>query len=105
VGRYTLVGGRRYMSKTITVTDLEKSLRTVLDSVVKEHVQYVLTSDSQPEAALVPYDEFLRLQQLKEKGVLERFDKAQELMARLNANFSDEEVARDVAEARKELSR
>lgn len=92
------------MSRTIAVTELEKSLRTVLDTVVKEHVPYVLTSGNQPEAALVPYDEFLHLQQLKEKGVLERFDQAWARIAKRTAEFSDEEVAKDVAEARRELS-
>jgi len=99
------LGGRKYMSRTIAITELEKSFRAVLDNVVNEHMPYVLTRGSHPEAALVPYDEFLRLQELKETGILERFDQAQELMASLNTDFSDEEVARDVAEARKEISR
>ncbi|MFL6200074.1 MAG: type II toxin-antitoxin system Phd/YefM family antitoxin [Thermoanaerobaculia bacterium] len=95
------------MNKTIAISELEGRLRTVLDSVIEEHVPYVLTRGSHPEAALVPYDEYLRLQQLqeKEKDILERFDRAQELMARLNADFSEEEVARDVAKARRERSR
>jgi len=90
------------VNKTIAIAELERRLQAVLDSVIREHVPYVLTRDSHPEAALVPYDDYLRFQQLREKGILERFDRTQELMARLNADFSDEEVARDVAEARKE---
>ena len=40
---------------------------------------------------------------VKKAMVLARFDRTQKLMARLNAGFSDEEVAREVAEARKEV--
>ena len=93
------------MNKTIAIAELERRLQAVLDSVIHEHVPYVLTRGNNPEAALVPYDEYLRFQQLQEKGILERFDRTQELMARLNADFSDEEIARDVAEARRERSR
>lgn len=93
------------MSKTIAIAELHRRLQAVLDSVIQEHVPYVLTRGSRPEAALVPYDDYLRFQQLQEKGILERFDRTQELMARLNADFSDEEVARDVADARRERPR
>ena len=93
------------MSKTIAISELEMRLRAVLDSVIQEHIPYVLTHGSYPAAALVPYDDYLRFQQLQEKGILERFDRTQELMARLNADFSDEEVARDVDDARRERSR
>ena len=93
------------MSKTIAIAELEKRLKAVLDSVIREHVPYVLTSGSRPEAVLVPYEEYLRFQQLQERGILERFDRTQELMARLNANFTDDEVARDVSEAQRERSR
>jgi len=93
------------VSKTIAIADLQMRLQAVLDSVIQEHVAYVLTRGSHPAAALVPYDDYLRFQQLQEKGILERFDRTQELMARLNADFSDDEVARDVADARRERSR
>lgn len=93
------------MSKTIAITELKRRLQAVLDSVIREHVPYILTSGNHPEAVLVPYDEYLRFQQLQEKGILERFDRTQELMARLNANFTDDEVARDVNEAGRERSR
>jgi PHD/YefM family antitoxin component YafN of YafNO toxin-antitoxin module len=94
--------GGSEVNKTIAIADLEKRLQAVLESVIREHVPYVLMRGSHPEAALVPYDDYLRFQQLQENGILERFDRTQELMARLNADFSDEEVARDVAEARNE---
>jgi len=62
------------MQKVIGVTELQRRFRSVFDEVVKERIPYVLTRGSRPEAALVPYEEFLRFQALEEQDVLARFD-------------------------------
>jgi prevent-host-death family protein len=93
------------MHKTIGVPDLERRLRAVLEEVVQQQVPYVLTEDSRPEAVLVPYDEFLRMQRFQEARVLARFDELLARMAERNAQYTEDEVAQDVAEARAELSR
>lgn len=88
------------MHKTIKVLDLEGRLRKVLEEVINEQVPYVLTEDSQPEAVLVPYEEFLKLQRFKEEDVLARFDETWTRLGERNARFGEEEVADDIAAAR-----
>jgi prevent-host-death family protein len=56
------------MQKIIGVTDLQRRFRAVLDEVVGQQVPYVLTRGSRPEAALVPYEDYLRFQELEERG-------------------------------------
>lgn len=54
------------MQKIIGVTDLQRRFRTIFDEVSKLHVPYVLTRGSRPEAALIPYDSYVRFQQMQE---------------------------------------
>ena len=91
------------MQKIIPVTDLQRRFRAVLDEVVERHIPYVLTRRSRPEAALVPYEDYLRFQELEERDVLRLFDRCRARLSLRNAEVSDEEVARDVARARSEL--
>ena len=91
------------MQRIIGVTELQRRFRSVFDEVAKERIPYVLTRGSRPEAALIPYKEFLRFQALKEQDLLARFDQLVERMAEQNAAVSEEEVAADVAAARAEL--
>jgi prevent-host-death family protein len=91
------------MQKIIGVTELQRHFRLVFDEVARKHVPYVLTRGSRPEAALIPYEEFLQFQALKEQDVLARFDRLVARMAEQNAAISEEEVAADVAAARAEL--
>lgn len=92
------------MQKIIGVTELQRRFRAVFDEVVKTQVPYVLTRGSRPEAVLIPYEEFLRLQALQEQEVLARFDQLVARMAAQNAAASEEEVAANVAAARAELA-
>ena len=89
------------MQKIIGVTELQRRFRLVFDEVARRRIPYVLTRGSRPEAALIPYDEFLELQALKERDVLARFDR---LVARLaEQNAGEEDVAGDVAAALDEV--
>jgi prevent-host-death family protein len=90
------------MQKIIGVTELQRRFRSVFDEVAKERIPYVLTRGSRPEAALIPYEEFLRFQALNEEELLARFDQLVERMAEQNAAAGEEEVAADVAAARAE---
>ena len=92
------------MQKIIGVTELQRHFRSVFDEVARKHVPYVLTRGSRPEAALIPYEEFLQFQALKEQDVLDRFDRLVARMAEQNAAASEEEVAADVAATLAELS-
>jgi prevent-host-death family protein len=91
------------MQKIIGVTDLQRRFKAVLDEVAEEHVPYVLIRGSQPRAALVPYEEFLRYQEREESEVLRRFRRLRARMAEATADLSDDEVAAEVAAARAEL--
>ena len=91
------------MQRIIGVTELQRRFRSVFDEVVKERVPYVLTRGSRPEAALISYEEFLRLQALNEQDVLARYDQLVARMINQNAAFGEEEVAADVVAARAEL--
>jgi prevent-host-death family protein len=88
--------------KIIGIQDLEQRFRSVLEEVSREQVPYILTRGDRPEAALVPYPEFLRVQEFQENEILSRFDRLRARMAMRSAGFSDEEVAADIAAARRE---
>jgi prevent-host-death family protein len=88
------------MNRIIGVTELQRSFRAIFDEVVRRRTPYVLTRGRRPEAVLIPYDEYLRFQQLQEKDILGRFDRLIERMAEHNDAFSDEEVEADVRKAR-----
>ena len=90
------------MQKIIGVTDLQRRFRAVLDDVVQRRTPYVLTRGSRPEAVILPYADYLRLQELDEQEVLTRFDRLMARMASQNAQYTDEEVAADI-EAEREM--
>ncbi len=92
------------MQKIIGVTELQRRFRSVFDEVVLKKTSYVLTRGSRPEAVLISYEDFLRYQDLDEKQVLARFDRLVTRMASQNAEYSEEEVALDIAAARAELA-
>lgn len=71
------------------------------DTVVRKRMPLVLTRGSRPEAVLIPYEDFLRFQQLQESEVLARFDQVWERLAEVNAAYSDEEIAADIQAARR----
>ena len=84
------------MEKIIGTTDLQRNFRAVFDEVAKEHIPYVLTRGSRPEAVLVPYAEYLRFQQLQEQDVLRRVDEMLTRLAEQNADVDEAEVRADV---------
>jgi prevent-host-death family protein len=91
------------MQKIIGVTELQRNFREVFDEVAGEGTPYVLTRGSRPEVAMIPYEEFLRYQELREQEVLAGFDRVWARLAERNAQFTDEEAAADVAAARAEI--
>jgi prevent-host-death family protein len=90
------------MQKIIGVTELQRKFRPFFDSVVRKRIPLILTRGSRPEAVLIPYEDYLRYQQLQESEVLARFDKVWDRLAELNAEFSEEEIAADIRAARQE---
>jgi hypothetical protein len=48
---------------------------------------------------LIPYEDYLRFQQMQEYEVLTRFDQVRDRLDKLNATYSDEEIAADIEAA------
>lgn len=89
------------MQRIIGVTELQRRFRAVFDEVAHKRVPYVLTRGSHPEVVMVPYEDFLRWQELEEKEVLARYDRLVTRMAEKSAAYSEEEVAADIERARR----
>ena len=90
------------MNKIIGVTELQRRFKSVFDEVVKRGVPYILTRGSRAEAALLPYEDFLRYQEMQEKEILARFDLLRERLAEQNRQYSEEEVDADIRAERKQ---
>jgi prevent-host-death family protein len=91
------------MNQIIGVTELQRRFRAVFEDVTKNHVPYVLTRGSKPQAVLIPYDEYMRYQAQKKETEDQRYERLMKRMQELNAHFSDEEVAADVEAAIQEV--
>ncbi|MCC6501296.1 MAG: type II toxin-antitoxin system Phd/YefM family antitoxin [Anaerolineales bacterium] len=89
------------MQKIIGVTELQRQFRFFFEDVVCKRNSLVLTRGSRPEAALIPYEDYQRYQQMQENEVLARFDQVWNRLAQLNGSFSDEEIATDIEASRK----
>ncbi len=88
------------MHQIVGVTELQRRFRSFFDEVVSKRTPIVLTRGSRPEAALIPYEDYLRFQQMQESEVLARFDQVWDRLAELNAEYSDGEIAADIKAAR-----
>ncbi len=93
------------MQKVIGVTEMQRNFRQIFDEVAKEHTPYVLTRGSRPEAALIPYEDFLRFVELQEQEILVRFNRLAERVAAYNAGYTDEEIEGDIEEAIQDIRR
>ncbi len=91
------------MNKIIGVTELQRKFRSVFDEVVEQHIPYVLTRGSRPEAVLIPYEQYVKFVQADEAGVLKRFDKLVRVMAETNAKYGEAEVEKDLKAASKHV--
>jgi len=88
------------MQKIIGVTELQRRFRPFFEDVVRKRIPLVLTRGSRPEAVLIPYEDYLRFQQMQESEVLARFDQVWARLAKVNAAVSDQELAADIEAAR-----
>ena len=90
------------MQQIVGVTELQRRFRSFFDEVVRKRTPLVLTRGSRPEAVLIPYEDYLRFQQMQEIEVLARFDQVWKRLAEVNAAFSEDEIAADIQAARRE---
>ena len=89
------------MQEIVGVTELQRRFRSFFDQVVQKNMPLILTRGSRPEAVMIPYQDYLRFQQMQESEVLARFDRVWEKLGELNAEYSDDEIAADIRAARK----
>jgi len=88
------------MQHIVGVTELQRRFKAFFEEVVRKRTPIVLTRGSRPEAALIPYEDYLRFQQMRESEVLARFDQVWDRLDELNAEYSDDEIAADIEAAR-----
>jgi len=88
------------MQQIVGVTELQRRFRSFFDQVVGKRTPIVLTRGSRPEAVLIPYEDYLRFQQMQETEVLARFDQVWDRLDKLNAEYSDDEIVADIEAAR-----
>jgi len=88
------------MQQIIGVTELQRKFRSFFEDVVTKRTPLVLTRGSRPEAVLIPYEDYLRFQQMQESEVMARFDKVWNRLAELNAAVGDAELDADIKAAR-----
>ena len=90
------------MFKIIDVTELQRRFRFVFDEVVEQQTTFVLTRGGQPQAVLVSYQEYRRLQADQTEDALAQFDRAWDRLARINAGVDENQLAADIEAARGE---
>jgi prevent-host-death family protein len=88
------------MQQIVGVTELQRKFRSFFEEVVSKRTPLVLTRGSRPEAVLIPYEDYLRFQQMQESEVLASFDRVWNRLAEVNAAVSDDELASDIKTAR-----
>ncbi|MEE8129560.1 MAG: type II toxin-antitoxin system Phd/YefM family antitoxin [Vicinamibacterales bacterium] len=93
------------VTRIIGVTELQRRFRAIFDEVREERVPYVLTRGSRPEAVLLPYEEYERLERLDEREVVYRFDRLLDRTRRHSEDTGQEDVLADVRRARDEARR
>lgn len=86
--------------RIVGVTELQRRFRKFFDQVAKQNMPIILTRGSRPEAALIPYEDYLRLQELKESDVLAQFDQVWERLGELNEGYTEDEISADIQAAR-----
>jgi prevent-host-death family protein len=88
------------MQNIVGVTELQRRFKSFFDQVVRKRIPIVLTRGSRPEAALIPYEDYMQFQQMRENEVLAGFDKVWDRLDELNEEYSDDEIADDIEAAR-----
>jgi prevent-host-death family protein len=88
------------MQQIVGVTELQRRFRAFFDDVVRKRTPIVLTRGSRPEAALIPYEDYLRFQQMQENEVLAHFDQVWDRLEELNNEYSDDDIVADIKTAR-----
>ena len=88
------------MLKIVGVTELQRRFRPFFEDVVRRRTPLVLTRGSRPEAVLIPYDDYVRFQQMEESEVLAHFEQVWERLSQVNEEAQLDEMNADIQAAR-----
>jgi prevent-host-death family protein len=88
------------MEQIVGVTEFRRHFRLFFDTLVCKRTPLILTRRSRPEAVLLPYEDYLRFQQMQESEMLARFDQVWKRLAEVNAACSEDGIAADIQIAR-----
>lgn len=91
------------MQKTIGVTEFEKGFGVIFDEVAEQKTPYVLTRNSQPEAVLIPYGEYIQYRRLQDSDLWKQMNALILRMTEQNRNFTEDEVSADIEAAIQEV--
>jgi prevent-host-death family protein len=74
----------------IGISTLPRGLQGFVDEVAQNKTQIVLTRQQQPQAAIIPYEDFLHYQEMRESESLMHFHEMRARHARLGTQLGDE---------------
>ena len=89
------------MVKTIDFKYMTKNLKKLLEEIIKKKNQFIVKSNGQNVAVLIPFDDYQRLTELaeeKEQAKENFFDMVDELRE-YNKDVPYEQIEKDVAQA------
>lgn len=84
------------MDRIIGVTELQRRFKSVFDEVVNKQIPYILTRGSRPEAVLIPYEEYVRYQNINEENLKERFEEVLGKIRQAVGERSEDEIQADI---------
>lgn len=91
-------------TQMVSVTDIQRNFKHILDNLVSKSPTVVLR-DSTAEAVIMSFEEYKRLLNL-EKDILKMQVLADmEYLHEMNKDFTDEEIDKDIEYAKKHASR
>jgi len=93
------------MAKFIDLHELQQHLPEVVDQMQHDQEPRVLTRGDQPAAVIMSYEEYQDLRQLRLNQAWDQLAESVQSLAERNAQFSDEEIERDIEQAREEIWR
>jgi len=88
----------------VTVTDIQRNFKHILDDLVPKNPTLILR-DSVAEAVIISFEEYKRMLNLEKELIKNKVLANMDCLARLNKDFTDEEINRDIEYAKKHASR
>lgn len=88
----------------VSVTDIQRNFKHILDNLVSKSPTVVLR-DSTAEAVIMTFEEYKRLLNLEKDILKMQVLNDMEYLHEMNKDFTDEEIDKDIEYAKKHASR